>query len=80
MRYVLKALFWTLLLCGLFFYPYAPGSWPSHAIDSYLRGLAHAAAFVIQRFVLRQAHDVAVAVALEIADRVLTVVGVDVAQ
>ncbi len=50
MRYVLKALFWMVLLCGVFFYPYAPESWPGRAIDSYLRGIAHAAAFTIGRF------------------------------
>jgi exosortase/archaeosortase family protein len=50
LRYVLKALFWMLLLCGLFFYPYADGSWPSMAIDGYLRGIAQASAFVIRRF------------------------------
>lgn len=39
-----------LLLCGAFFYPYAEGSWPSRAIDVYLRGVAQASAFVIGLF------------------------------
>lgn len=50
MRYALKALLWMLLLCGAFFFPYADGSWPSRAIDGYLRGVAHASAFVIGLF------------------------------
>lgn len=39
-----------LLLCGAFFYPYADGSWPSRAIEAYLRGVAHASAFAIGLF------------------------------
>jgi exosortase/archaeosortase family protein len=50
LRHALKALFWMLLLCGAFFYPYADGSWPSRAIDSYLRGVAQATASVIGLF------------------------------
>lgn len=40
-----------LLLCGLFFYPYPSGSWPSLAIDGYLRGVAQVSGWLIGRFV-----------------------------
>jgi exosortase/archaeosortase family protein len=39
-----------LLLCGVFFYPYAEGSWPSLAITTYLRGVAQASGWLIGMF------------------------------
>ena len=39
-----------LLLCAAFYFPYAPESWPSHAIQAYLRLIARASGFLIARF------------------------------
>jgi exosortase/archaeosortase family protein len=48
--FVLKAALWMLLLCAAFYYPYAPASWPSHAIGAYLRLIARASGWLIARF------------------------------
>jgi len=48
--FVLKAVLWMLLLCTLFYYPYAPDSWPSQAIDAYLCLIAQASGWLIARF------------------------------
>lgn len=49
-RFVAKALVWMLLLCAAFYYPYAPDSWPSRALEQYLAAIARASGWLISLF------------------------------